>query len=313
MESYSIIAYSIVNFIILILSAVGNLLIVIFALTLKKNEKTVVTLTKCSIALAELGMSVANIAFFIRFEYRVFDEVECTVGNHILIGITSCFVASSLFQISFMALQRLYVMIYPFKYARITKKKQTLYLSAIWILSLTFFVAYVIAKNCVDDKSVSMRTIHWLRLLFADLPYLVTVISSVAMYLVYKKVVISSPVGARSKRPDKAAHDRVVRMTCLMVIGYTLTSGPLFLMTLIYFVSGSLVISQIGMAILYTFFFSTSLVDFAITSVFDDRFKHFLKSITKLRMKNCVRNNQSEEVTRSECVSYITIKQTREL
>lgn len=262
-------------------SIVGNLLMIASVCFAKKQDVTLLMLATTSRSLATLCFCATNVAF-VAYDVSLNQFTRTEIHTSFkLLGLIIFFMASNIFHLSLISLQRLFAIAYPFRYARATKKKQTLTLMVMWIMGFVAFSIFILVNKLnKDTKSEEMLLLLTaLRVYSSDIPFLITVVATLSMFIVYskyKREVSLGPV-SRSRSTEERNHGRVVKMTSLIVIGYSIAMAPALVYD-VYFMSSGCFPDGLLYSIIFIILKLSVVVDLVVYGKYDEHFKCFIKT-----------------------------------
>ena len=215
----------------------------------------------------------------------------------------------SLYNITFMAIFKLYAFKSPWKNTRLSRKK---------VAIITMFCAWIVPIAVVTG--ISLIAINdsgaWYFFLigiifYYILPFFIASISYIALWINLRKrtekrkaLIAQSKTQARSKSSKSA---RFMKIISLILLGYTVTFAPF---VILYFDFGAIYSQTFNSLYQFTygqdrvFFFtvlySNTLVDVFVYGAYDDRFREFMKTpfirLKKLfRCPDNVKNSKTKE------------------
>ena len=288
MDTTTLLAFQLPTICFSILSMSGNAVVIASIFSLSRNRRTIHMLTKLSLAgtnvCSTLTVIISIVHFHVSFtSYSSYEYDELFLNMWFYDSLHRFFCSASFYNVSLLALQRLYAIKYPYKYTRISKKKHILWLVISWALGAINFVLYTLVYVIGVTELIFPTEI-----LASTVPFIITLISTIAICLVYINYTRSSTFNSNDNTVVSRQHDHsaVTKVTSLIAVSYIVTCGPLISCDLYFLIitcaGKDWTKDNLGMFLQQAaniFYSLNGLVDVIIYRVLDNHFKKYCKSL----------------------------------
>ena len=248
------------------LSLISNILVIAYVLSTK--HRTLAVMTRGSLAVADLGYSGLFIAVKILVLYNQHEKN----AYRALTVLRNYFNGAGFYNVSLMSLQKCYAIKFPFRHARITPKRHFLHLIFFWCLGIPGCLTYYLLPLMNGQISILP-----LGIANAALPFSITIISTVAMCVIYyldRKATKQKFIG-NQKRPGS----NLVKINSIIASAYIMTNGPISLMIVL-----RTNMSKYLRAFTQACILLSGIVNFVAFCTLDKEFRSFMKSLVQTNL-----------------------------
>ena len=210
---------STISVILSIITVFANILVALVIASKKWGGMTIYCMAKFSLALSDIVYAVFACV-------SVLIDGEETSGVRWSMMVQNAMKLISYTNISLIAAQRYSAIKHPFKYSSITKRKQLLYILSVWLVGF-FFSSIDIIFAVFPTLPIAFYLKDAFILIVGILMFSLTVISTAVMLQTYYKHTRSKVLHSGSSvTSNRKNHASVVKMTCLITLGYVLLCVP---------------------------------------------------------------------------------------
>lgn len=267
--------------VIAMISMMCNILIIASVAVAK--TRNLAMMTKVSLAAADLGFST------IQFTVKLLSLLDLSSdGSRCLMaftGLLQLFTCVCFYNVMLMALQRLYAIKYPFKYTRITKKKQWRFIKACWLISVPGLIVFYLIHYYyfkIWKPNQLQIAISTLSVYNVTIPFTFTMVSTVTMCVVYqwnRKMLVR-----KLSKSQNTQCSKLVVVTSAIASGYIIPNGPIVVLAFIHHLNSPFVVLFMMLEIVYNL---NGALNFTVYYLFDEQFSEFINSFqSKLFRKN---------------------------
>lgn len=222
-------------------------------------------------------------------------------------GLNGFFSSAAGFTLAVIAVQRLYAVINPISYRKVSARRHNIHIVMAWLPSFLCIAGHF--YGAYGSRNRAMNIVGGF--LFAAIPLLTINISTISLLMVHFTIpsqLAVENVGVTFNR--KKNHLKIIRITMLMVLGYTLTVAPFNLTYTLYFFQPNATAKDYGdtpiQIIFKQLYKFNSIVNILVYSVADKQFRLYLKSVLKTLQKFIFCRNH-ELVAKPRTISTINI------
>lgn len=231
------ITLTIIMICVILISLFLNSLVISSICCLNNTKWTVFMKTKLALVLSDIGIVFSALPVI---AYRLLSRTGerlpwYTILGNVEVGLSVISLSSSLNTLAVMALQRLYAIREPFKYLEISGRRQNAILVSVWVPGFVYASLFLLYEHLKFSQTYII-VVCSLSLL---MPYFVMVSSTVAMMMAFLQD-RNVPTTANNTVTIRRRHDhsKVVKITVLMALSYSVACVPQVVFHLIYLSQG---------------------------------------------------------------------------
>lgn len=267
-----------------ILSVIGNSLIISSVYSVDKRYRRQSMHIKASLAVADIISALAMIAGGV---YMLYTGLHLAYPWHQIYIVTqTTFLGISFFHLTFLSLWNCFSIALPNFGSR--KLKCFLGIAAVWLVGIIGMAILNYNMWLVYVDEMYVYNLYWTVLsLYLIVPYCVTILCAVALYVVYRKKYLRVATFHDKDIQSERQHSMIVRTISFIVLGYSVVCLPM----IIWFITDSCLNS--GYNIIYgyiyinapgTILMTNGIIDVAVYSCLDEDFQaHVKKLISKVK------------------------------